>query len=107
MRWGTILADFLSTRVDRACQIPGALQGCMRHEPVSHKELDEFIGNMSSMPRMIRILAVKAELLEQEKERRDISQEEVAEVFSVGASDIQAWVAQYRKEGVEGLGGGG
>ena len=78
----------------------------MRHEPVSHKELDEVIGNMSSMPRMIRMLAVKTELLEQEKERRDISQERVAEAYGVSAHDIRAWVAQYRKEGVEGLGGG-
>lgn len=79
----------------------------MRHEAISHKELDEAIADMRYKPLVIKMLAVKAELTEQEKEHRDISQETLAGIFGVDTRNLLTWTEQYRAEGVEGLGAGG
>ena len=75
----------------------------MRHEPVSHDELDEAIGGMWFKPRMVRILAVKAELAEQEKEHRDIPQKTLAKIFGVAPRNLFEWTERFRAEGIEGL----
>ena len=79
----------------------------MRHEAISHKELDEAIGDMQYKSFVIRMLAVKAELTEQEKDHRDISQEALAEIFGVDTRDLRTWTERYRAEGIEGLGARG
>ena len=75
----------------------------MRHEPVSHEELDRAIDMVRYTPRVLRMRAVKAELVEQEKEHRDISQETIAKIAGVEPRTLRTWVGWYRAEGVEGL----
>lgn len=76
----------------------------MRHEPVSHKELDEALDSVRHKLRLVKVLAVKAELTEQEKDRRDLSQETVAGIFGVDPRELRTWVERYRAEGIKGLG---
>ena len=75
----------------------------MRHEPVSHEPLREAIRKMWFKPRMVRILAVDAELTEQEKDHRDISQQRMGELFGVDPRNLRAWADKYREEGIEAL----
>ena len=75
----------------------------MRHEPVSHEELDEAIGKVRYMPRVLKMLMVKAEITEQEKEHRDIPQEVIARIAGVEPRTLRTWVSWFRAEGVEGL----
>ena len=79
----------------------------MRRKPISHEDLDDAIGDMWFKPRMVRILAVKSEILEQEKEHRDIPQEKMAEMYGVSSRNLRMWTEWYRAEGVEGLGARG
>ena len=75
----------------------------MRHEPVSHEPLREAIKKMWFKPRRVRILAVEAELTEQEKEHRDISQLTIARLFGVDPRNLRTWTDEYREEGIEAL----
>lgn len=63
----------------------------MRHEPVSHKELDDAIEAIRHMPRLLRVFAVKAELVEQEKEHRDIRQEALSAIFEADPRILLIW----------------
>lgn len=76
----------------------------MRHKPVSHKELDEALDSVRHKLRLVKVLAVKAELTEQEKDRRDLSQETVAGIFGVDSHELRTWIERYRAEGIKGLG---
>ena len=56
------------------------------------------------MPRPFRIFAVKAELVEQEKEHRDIRQEAPAAIFGADQRILRMRTGWFREEGIEGLG---
>lgn len=88
---------------DPAGQVPLRPQGGKRHEPVSHKELDDAIEAIRHMPRPLRIFAVKAELVEQEKEHRDIRQEALVAIFGADQRILLIWTAWLKEEGIEGL----
>ena len=75
----------------------------MRHEPVSHKELDDAIENVRYKPHLLRVHAVKAELVEQEKEHRDIPQSTLAAIFGVDPRTLIEWTELFMAEGIEGL----
>lgn len=83
-------------------QVPLRPQGGKRHEPVSHKELDDAIEAIRHMPRL-RIFAVKAELVEQEKEHRDIRQEALSAIFGADQRILLIWTGWLKEEGIEGL----
>lgn len=70
----------------------------MRHDPVSHEPLLEAKRKMWFKPFMVKILAVDAELTEQEKEHRDISQERMGELFGVDPRNLRTWTDKYRAE---------
>ena len=75
----------------------------MRHEPVPHEELDAAIERVRYMPRVVRMLAVRAEMAEQEKEHRDIPQATIAMIVGVDPRTLRTWTDRFRAEGVEGL----
>lgn len=75
----------------------------MRHEPVPHEELDAAIERVRYMPRVVRMLAVRAEMAEQEKEHRDIPQATIARIVGVDPRTLRTWTDRFRAEGVEGL----
>lgn len=75
----------------------------MRHEPISHEELDKALGDVRYKPHVVRMLAVKAELVEQEKEHRDTPQDELAKIFRVDTRSLRTWTERFRAGGVEGL----
>lgn len=75
----------------------------MRHEPVSHKELDDAMADVRYKPFLLRVHAVKAELVEQEKEHRDIPQTTLAAIIGVDARTLIGWTEVFRAEGIEGL----
>ena len=75
----------------------------MGHEPVSHEELGKALEKVRYTPRVM-MRAVKAELVEQEKEHRDIPQDTIAKIVGVESRTFGTWVSWYRAEGVEGFG---
>ena len=79
----------------------------MRYEPVPHEELKAALKRVRYMPRMVRMLAVMAEIAEQKKEQRDIPQGVIAKIVEIAPRAIRTWVDWYRTEGVEGLGARG
>ena len=54
-------------------------------------------------PRYVRLLAVKAELEERAKPKRDISQAQLARMYGVTPRMLRYWVDRYLAEGAEGL----
>ena len=54
-------------------------------------------------PRYVRLLAVKSELEERAKPKRDISQAQLARMYGVTPRMLRYWVDRYLAEGTEGL----
>lgn len=63
--------------------------------------LDDAIEAVRYMPRILCIIAVKAEL--EEKGHRDIKQEAFAKIIGVDTCNLQTWTWRFSAEGIEGL----
>ena len=68
-----------------------------------HVDIDMALSKTRYVPRHLRLLAVKAELKERAKPKRDMTQEVVARLFGVTGRMLRYWVERYLAEGVEGL----
>lgn len=75
----------------------------MRHEPVPHDDLIKARDGKRYKGYSLRLHAVTAEIGEQEKEHRDITQVLLAEFFGVDPKTLRTWVDWYREHGLEGL----
>lgn len=75
----------------------------MRHEPVPHDDLIKARDGKRYKGYSLRLHAVTAEIGEQEKEHRDITQVLLAEFFGVDPKTLRTWVDRYREHGLEGL----
>ena len=69
----------------------------------AHVDIDVALSKTRYVPRHLRLLAVKAELKERAKPKRDMTQEAVARLFGVTGRMLRYWVERYLAEGVEGL----
>ncbi len=75
----------------------------MGKEPAKFADLDKAVDKDRFKPHIVRVYAVRAEKREQAKPRRDISQEDIATMFSVATRTLRTWDHWYDEEGVEGL----
>ena len=72
-----------------------------------HVAIDVALSKTRYVPRHLRLLAVKVELKERVKPKRDMTQEAVARLFGVTERMLRYWVERYLAKGVKGLRAGG
>ena len=75
----------------------------MAEEKDEMADLLESISSVRRKPAIIREMAVLAELEEQAKPKRDAKQQVVAGRYWASPRTLRIWVADYRKDGLEGL----
>ena len=75
----------------------------MAEKKEAWKDLREAIDKVWFKPVEIRVLAVLAELEEQEKPKRGATQEEIGRRYGISGRMLRYWVGWYKTHGVEGL----
>ena len=69
----------------------------------AHVDIDMAIAETTYAPYYVRLLAVKAEMMERAKPKRDMTQDQIAAMFGVTGRMLRYWLTRYLKEGVKGL----
>ena len=75
----------------------------MGKDTVPHADLDKAIKDKRYTPFLIRVCAVRAEVIERAKHHRDMTQAQIADLFMVDTCSLRTWTAQYLAEGLKGL----
>ena len=77
------------------------LLGGMGKDTAPHADLDKAIKDKRYKSYLIRVYAVRAEVIERAKSHRDMTQAQIAALFMVDAHSLRTWTARYLAEGLK------